>query len=760
MRRREHMIFVLLFTAAVGLVFFNVASLKQGLLKADYLQQLYPWSAITAESLKSFQLPLWIRWVGCGFPLFAEGQTGVIYPPNLLMFFLLPFRPAYNYSFLVHFILSGVFTYFLARKKGACLWGGALAAVLICFGSAYAGCFIHLASLRALTWFPLVLLLYDIYLEKGKKGPFIPLIGLIAGMQLVSGSAQMAAYSIFFYALYFFHRNGQEGYRSFSGLKDLLAALALALAIALPQIHQTLIMTAHSNRKTLMSLDFALWNSFSPLALSGSVMPYIGRFFSKHNVIYVGSIGLFFSMVSLWRSAKDREIRPFVVMLVAALFLALGKYNPFYVIALEITHFFSFRAPSRALYFAVFPLSVLAGTGFSFFLSDREKVPDALYRFFSGILLAAAAFFLAAKAALRFLGPWILEAAKAYVKNNVYGKAFHRYDLDAYMAKTEGIFETAESLLSFGNPRTVMTLALLASALALVFLFRKHRWKGRSLALAGFIFICAELTFYGSFGKGIWPELDSFAAARPAERLIFRRLSPDKELYRVCPFGSQAGTPSWLRPSMNALYGIDSVAIYSPLTGRDYCLTMKGLGVVDDSIGIYPREKDVLYSRVDLLRELNVKYVASTEELRSGGLSLIAEDKGLYLYGLNGYMPRFYFTRGDAAGSEAPADIRVLQYKSGSAELEVKNDSPGLLVFSEKFFPGWQARVDGEKAPILRRSLIIQAVRLSAGEHTVIFKYAPRRLRAMLIFSAAVFLAALAGVIMAAVFGAVSGRKT
>ena len=759
MRKREHTIFIILFSAAVCLVFFKIAALKEGLMEADYLQQLYPWSAILSESLKNFQLPLWTRRVGCGFPLFAEGQTGVIYPLNMVMFFFLPFRLAYNYSFLLHFVLSGIFTYFLARRKGACLLGGALAAVLICFGSAYAGCFIHLASLRALTWFPLVLVLYEVYLEKGKRGPLVFLIGLIAGMQILSGSPQMAAYSFFFYAIYFLHRSGQEGCRVSSSVRDILTVLVVAFAIALPQVWETLVMTAHSNRKTLMSVNFALWNSFSPLALSGTVMPYIGKMFSKYNVIYIGTLGLFFAIVSVWRAGKDRDLRPFVTMLIVSIFIALGKYNPLYVVMLEVSRFYSFRAPSRALYFAVFALSVLAGTGFSFILCDREKVPRVLYRLFSGILFFAVGCFLAAKAVLRFFGPWILETAKQYVKSNVYGKPFHRYDLDTYMARTESIYESANSLLSLGNPKVVMTLAFVAAAVILVHLLKKYRWRVRPLGLTCFTFICLELAFYGSFGKGIWPEVAAFDKVRPREELILRRFQDDKDIYRILPFGGQADTPSWLRPSMNALYGLDSAAIYSPLTGRDYCLAMKGLGAVDDSIGIFPPDKDVLYAKADLLRKLNVKYVVSTEELRSRDLSFIVEDRGIYLYELEGYLPRLYFTDDLISGRAAPAEVKVLKYVSGVAEVEVNNASPGHLVFAEKYFPGWEVRVDGKARPVTRFSMIIQAVELEPGEHSVSFRYNPRWLNAMLVFSAAVFLVTLSGVMLALVSGFIPGRK-
>jgi uncharacterized membrane protein YfhO len=55
----------------------------------------------------------------------------------------------------------------------------------------------------------------------------------------------------------------------------------------------------------------------------------------------------------------------------------------------------------------------------------------------------------------------------------------------------------------------------------------------------------------------------------------------------------------------------------------------------------------------------------------------------------------------------------------------VAADTPGLLVRSETWAPGWQVRVDGQPAALLRVDCALQGVALPAGQHQVDFEYAP-----------------------------------
>jgi hypothetical protein len=83
------------------------------------------------------------------------------------------------------------------------------------------------------------------------------------------------------------------------------------------------------------------------------------------------------------------------------------------------------------------------------------------------------------------------------------------------------------------------------------------------------------------------------------------------------------------------------------------------------------------------------------------------------------------------SGSAGPAgDVTVTSYAAERIALSARVNAAGAwLVLSEMDYPGWTARVDGASARILRANSILRALRLPAGEHTVVFEYQPESLR-------------------------------
>src|SRR6478752_3649391 len=52
--------------------------------ESDTFTYFYPVFALLHASVRAGELPLWTPYVFGGFPLFAEGQIGALYPPGLL----------------------------------------------------------------------------------------------------------------------------------------------------------------------------------------------------------------------------------------------------------------------------------------------------------------------------------------------------------------------------------------------------------------------------------------------------------------------------------------------------------------------------------------------------------------------------------------------------------------------------------------------------------------------------------------------------
>ena len=60
--------------------------------------------------------------------------------------------------------------------------------------------------------------------------------------------------------------------------------------------------------------------------------------------------------------------------------------------------------------------------------------------------------------------------------------------------------------------------------------------------------------------------------------------------------------------------------------------------------------------------------------------------------------------------------------------LEVSMETPGLVVLADLWDPGWQARVNGKDAPVLRADHALRAVEVPLGPSEVVFRYAPASL--------------------------------
>jgi hypothetical protein len=103
-----------------------------------------------------------------------------------------------------------------------------------------------------------------------------------------------------------------------------------------------------------------------------------------------------------------------------------------------------------------------------------------------------------------------------------------------------------------------------------------------------------------------------------------------------------------------------------------------------------------------------------------------------------------------AAGERrAPGEARITAYEAERVTVSTRGEGPALLVLTDSWFPGWEAEVDGRKAPIERVDYLIRGVPVPAGSHTVELRYEPITWRIGWIIS----LVALVAILAAAVVG-------
>ncbi|PZM86165.1 MAG: hypothetical protein DKT66_01860 [Candidatus Melainabacteria bacterium] len=78
-------------------------------------------------------------------------------------------------------------------------------------------------------------------------------------------------------------------------------------------------------------------------------------------------------------------------------------------------------------------------------------------------------------------------------------------------------------------------------------------------------------------------------------------------------------------------------------------------------------------------------------------------------------------TEGSFTGT--PPQVERLSPNRVRINCDASADS--LLVFTDYFYPGWEATVDGKKAPIVCTNYVMRGVAVTAGKHTVEFSYRP-----------------------------------
>jgi len=72
---------------------------------------------------------------------------------------------------------------------------------------------------------------------------------------------------------------------------------------------------------------------------------------------------------------------------------------------------------------------------------------------------------------------------------------------------------------------------------------------------------------------------------------------------------------------------------------------------------------------------------------------------------------------------------KILEEFPGRVVLDARMDTAGMVVLADLWDKGWQAQVDGQVTPILVVNHAIRGVVVPAGQHWVVFRYAPNSVR-------------------------------
>ncbi|MEW5719390.1 MAG: YfhO family protein, partial [Chloroflexota bacterium] len=79
----------------------------------------------------------------------------------------------------------------------------------------------------------------------------------------------------------------------------------------------------------------------------------------------------------------------------------------------------------------------------------------------------------------------------------------------------------------------------------------------------------------------------------------------------------------------------------------------------------------------------------------------------------------------DNAPSYTTDRATIVEYKPERVVVQTQTERAGYLILADTFYPGWEARLDGQSVPIWRADYMFRAVALPPGAHSIEFEFRP-----------------------------------
>ena len=86
---------------------------------------------------------------------------------------------------------------------------------------------------------------------------------------------------------------------------------------------------------------------------------------------------------------------------------------------------------------------------------------------------------------------------------------------------------------------------------------------------------------------------------------------------------------------------------------------------------------------------------------------------------------KFEAVLGQTAANDSTASVVLNKYEPNSLTYTVNSAKGGVVVFSEVYYPGWSATIDGQPAELGRVNYILRALNVKAGKHEVVLEFHP-----------------------------------
>ena len=90
---------------------------------------------------------------------------------------------------------------------------------------------------------------------------------------------------------------------------------------------------------------------------------------------------------------------------------------------------------------------------------------------------------------------------------------------------------------------------------------------------------------------------------------------------------------------------------------------------------------------------------------------------------------KFETQLGQSTKQDGESMVTLKKYEPNHLIYQASSDKGGVLVFSEIYYPGWKATVDGKPVELGRVNYILRALQLKPGKHEVVLDFHPSSIR-------------------------------
>ena len=716
-------------------------------LLSDIAVQKLPWLMFNRDSLRDWQLPLWNPFNGSGAPQLANINTGV-FSPFSLPFYLLDMKLALLLTAVFKISLLGVCMYVFLRT----LRLQRLAAFLGATSFAFSGMsllWLLFTNTATMLMLPAAMLCLERIIQALRQSrqasPWLYMgLSLSVAFGLVAGQPQIAYFAAFLigpYALLCLieiRRLHGTLLALRSGLWLVLSAMlgiglsAVQLVPFLEYVRQSPALAARAQAgSTATSIPMQAWPlQIFPYALGERQHGFLQRIYSipqnfnEINSAYIGSLTLLLAGIGLLLCSKDWRMRFFSV---AALFWILYMYNLFGLMPF-LSHFPGLGSVSagRSDIIWVFAVSCCAALTTNHILSRCLSRPRRL--------------------ALSVIASAIMMSLVA------------SYAVEGLLQDHASTVQLLLPALSATVPQHIrwilLTLMLGAGIIALMIMSPHSQVRSvSSLVLIAIIFLQTGFVFkdYPGFTSNpmFYPDTASMRMLReragtrnmimmdeqsipPNANMVYQLTMPGNYDAIGVQAYDQLYTMLFSSGPKQPVVSVSEKALQ--LLGIEYLL----LPTATQQHLILPERihDPVVFEPDTVIGPFrSYRYRSSPGRFFVVGQATIArnDEQALALISAADFDPTRTVVLGpessenDISAPDRPlsSTVTIVHEAAATVRLQVESSRPGYLVFTRTHYPGWKARLNGNRVPVLRANYAFSAIRVPAGISMVEYLFVP-----------------------------------